>query len=87
MSGQAGCPSSAWPGLSCKNDFFANLLAENRIERYIFSHSPDLARVAPEQGREGRGMRLRHLEHNLRRERIFFHFFRRNPLKSPDSEK
>jgi hypothetical protein len=37
--------------------------------------------------KDGGWMELRRFAHNLRREPIFVYFFRRNPLKSPDSEK
>jgi hypothetical protein len=36
--------------------------------------------------RKGWRMRLRRFAHNLRRKSIFFIFFARNPLKSPDSD-
>jgi hypothetical protein len=43
-------------------------------------------RLQPPGGKIDQANRLRRFAHNLRRESIFFYFFARNPLKSPDSD-
>jgi hypothetical protein len=66
----------------------AQLFAKTRNPCYTSAHSPDRTHaVTHDLRRKREGLqRLRHSAQRQRQEWIFSYFFRRNPLKSPDSD-